>query len=85
MAIMTTSIAKIMDNHTRAKILFELDRFLREQINDETIFEEWLIYGVPDGTEDWDELTDIEVEDFVDMWNLAEDLLNADNEDGRED
>lgn len=85
MAIMTTSVAKIMDDYTRAKILFELDRFLREHISDETIFEEWLIYGVPDGTEDWDELTDIEVEDFVDMWNLAEDLLNADNEDGGED
>ena len=80
MAIMTTSIAKIMDDHTRAKILFELDSFLREQINDESIFEEWLIYGVPDGTKDWNQLTDIEVEDFVNMWNLAEDLLNADNE-----
>lgn len=85
MAIMTTSVAKIMDDRTRAKILFELDRFLREHISDETIFEEWLIYGVPDGMEDWDELTDIEIEDFVDMWNLAENLLNADNEDGGED
>ena len=85
MAIMTTSVAKIMDDHTRAKILFELDNFLREQINDESIFEDWLIYGVPDDTEDWNQLTDIEVEDFVNMWNLAEDLLNADNEDGGED
>lgn len=47
MALMTTSVAKIMDDLTRARILFELDRFLREHINDETIFEEWLICGVP--------------------------------------
>lgn len=82
MAIMTTSVAKVIDEHTRAQILFELDRFLREQINDETIFEEWLICGVPDGTKDWYELTDIEVEDFVEMWNLAEELLNRDAEGG---
>lgn len=82
MAIMTASIAKIMDDHTRAKILFELDRFLRDNISNEEVFESWLMYGVPDGTEDWDELTDIEVNDFVDMWNLAEELLNRDAEDG---
>lgn len=82
MAIMTASIAKIMDDHTRAKILFELDRFLRDNISNEEVFESWLMCGVPDGTEDWDELTDIEVNDFVDMWNLAEELLNRDAEDG---
>lgn len=84
MAIMTASIAKIMDDHTRAKILFELDRFLRDNISNEEVFESWLMCGVPDGTEDWDELTDIEVNDFVDMWNLAEELLNRDAEDGEE-
>lgn len=84
MAIMTASIAKIMDDHTRAKILFELDRFLRDNISNEEVFESWLMCGVPDGTEDWDELTDIEVNDFVDMWNLAEELLNRDAEDGED-
>ena len=82
MAIMTTTIAKIMDDHTRAKILLELDRFLRNNISNEEVFESWLMCGVPDGTEDWDELTDIEVNDFVDMWNLAEELLNRDAEVG---
>lgn len=81
MTIMTTTIAKIMDDHTRAKILLELDRFLRNNISNEEVFESWLMCGVPDGTEDWDELTDIEVNDFVDMWNLAEELLNRDAED----
>lgn len=74
--MMTTALAKMLPAETRAEILFNLDRFLRQTINDEEIFMTWLEEGVPDGTESAAELADIEAEDFVDMWQLAERLLN---------
>ena len=78
MALMTIDLARIMNVEARAKILLNIDAYLRKTINDECIFESWLMCGVPDGTEDWKELEDIEIEEFVEMWNLAERLLNRD-------
>lgn len=78
MALMTIDLARIMNAEARAKILLNVDAHLRKTINNEYIFESWLMCGVPDGTEDWRELTDIDVEEFVEMWNLAERLLNRD-------
>lgn len=78
MALMTIDLARILDAETRAKILLNIDTHLRKTINNEYIFESWLMCGVPDGTEEWEELEDIEVEEFVEMWNLAERLLNRD-------
>lgn len=78
MALMTVDLARIMNAEERAKILLNIDVYLRKTINDECIFESWLMCGVPDGTEDWKELEDIEIEEFVEMWNLAERLLNRD-------
>ena len=56
--------------------MFQLDTYLRESLYDEDLFEHWLEEGVPDGTEDWLELVDNEVEEFTEMWNLAESLMN---------
>lgn len=78
MAKMNVNLATVIDEQTRAKILFDLDRFLRETIQNEELFQVWLEEGVPDGTESAAELSDIEAEDFAEMWNLAEDLLNQD-------
>ena len=87
MALMTIDLARIMNAEARAKILLNVDAHLRKTINNEYIFESWLMCGVPDGTEDWRELTDIDVEEFVEMWNLAERLLNRDaaGDDAEED
>ena len=76
MAIMTKTLASIMTPEIRAKILFQLDTYLRESLYDEDLFEHWLEEGVPDGTENWEELLGIETEDFVEMWNFAESLMN---------
>lgn len=76
MAIMTKTLAAIMTPEIRAKILFQLDTYLRESLYDEDLFDRWLEEGVPDGTESWEELADIEIEVFVEMWNLAERLMN---------
>lgn len=76
MAIMTETLALIMTPEIRAQILFQLDTYLRESVYDEDLFERWLEEGVPDGTESWEELVDIEAEDFAEIWNLAESLLN---------
>ena len=65
MAIMTKTLAVIMTPEIRAQILFQLDTYLRESLYDEDLFDRWLEEGVPDGTESWEELTDIEAEDFV--------------------
>lgn len=73
---MTIELAKVLPAEARAQILFYLDDYLRHNIDDERIFEEWLMCGVPDGTENWWELCDESPEDFVEMWNLAEKLLN---------
>ena len=76
MALMTIDLARIMNAEARAKILLNVDAHLRKTINNEYIFESWLMCGVPDGTKDWKELADIDVEEFVEMWNLAESPLN---------
>lgn len=76
MDIMTETLATIMTPEIRAQILFQLDTYLRESVYDEDLFERWLEEGVPDGTENWEELVDIEAGDFAEMWNLAEFLLN---------
>lgn len=81
--MMIVYLAKYLPAETRAEILLNLDRCLRDHINDEEIFMIWLEEGVPDGTADAAELLDIEVEEFVEMWQLAERLLNEDAE-GRE-
>jgi hypothetical protein len=73
-------LAKFLPAETRAEILFHLDRCLRQNINDEEIFMVWLEQGVPDGTEDASELTDVSLESFLEMWNLAHKLLEADAE-----
>ena len=36
----------------------------------------WLEEGVPDGTGSWRELADVTAEEFAEMWNLAEKLMN---------
>lgn len=77
MAAMTTFHANLLSPTERAIILFDLDRRVKDIVNDEEILEEWLIYGVPDGTESWEELTDVSKEGFVEMWNLAERLMNC--------
>ena len=76
MAIMTKTLASIMTPEIRAQILFQLDAYLRESLYDEDLFDRWLEEGVPDGTEGWEELVDIEAVDFTEMWNLAESLMN---------
>lgn len=76
--MMTTYFAKYLPAETRAEILLNLDRCLRDHISDEEIFMTWLEEGVPDGTTNAAELLDIEVEEFVEMWQLAERLLNED-------
>lgn len=78
--MMTMYLAQFLPDEVRAEILFHLDRCLRQNINDEEIFMVWLEQGVPDGTEDASELTDIDLESFVEMWNLARKLLEADAE-----
>lgn len=84
MARISKELAANMNEELRADILLRLDRKLRNEIQDEEIFEEWLIYGVPDGTETLQDILalDLSAEDFAEMWNLAEELLNRDAEEG---
>ena len=37
----------------RALLLARMDDYIRENVDDEDVFEEWLAYGVPDGTEEY--------------------------------
>lgn len=78
--MMTMYLAQYLPSEVRAEILFNLDRCLRDNINDEEIFMTWLEEGVPDGTEAASELNDVSLESFVEMWNLARRLLEADAE-----
>lgn len=78
--MMTIDLAKFLPAQTRAEILLSLDQFLRQTISDEDIFMAWLEEGVPDGTTDTSELLDIEAEEFVEMWNLASQLVNKEME-----
>lgn len=78
--MMNLMLAKMIPAEARAEILLSLDRFLRQTINDEEIFMTWLEEGVPDGTVEASELEDVEAEEFVEMWQLAERLLNEEME-----
>lgn len=78
--MMTIDLAKFLPAQTRAEILMSLDQFLRQTINDEEIFMTWLEEGVPDGTSDASELLGVEAEEFVEMWNLASQLVNEEKE-----
>lgn len=69
--------ARMMSATHRAESLVTLDHYLREYITDEDIFSVWLEAGVPDGTITAAELLDVAPEEFVEMWNLGERLINA--------
>lgn len=76
MMTLTPALAQLIPADLRAKMLLMIDEYLRQNLTDEDLFEHWLEEGVPDGTESWEELKDISIEDFVEMWNLAEWLMN---------
>lgn len=76
MAMMTKKLAEVMTPEIRAKTLMCLDDYLRGELYDEDLFALWLEEGVPDGTGSWRELVDVTAEEFAEMWNLAEKLMN---------
>lgn len=82
MAKMTKELAAPMSAEMRAEILFRLDQKLRREIQDEEIFLTWLAEGLPDDVESVEDVKELHLtaEEFAEMWNLAEDLLNADAE-----
>lgn len=80
MALMNATLAAPIPAEIRAQMLLHLDHYLRRNLFNEDLFELWLEEGVPDGTHDWRELTDINTTEFAEMWNLAERLLNEDAE-----
>lgn len=57
-----------------AQTLMALDFNLRNEIDDEEIFESWLMCGVPDGTEHWSELLPLSQEEFNEMLKLAKNI-----------
>lgn len=73
---MTKETAAMMNPEVRAKSLMYLDNYLRDELTDEDLFDRWLEEGVPDGTGSWRELADVTAEEFAEMWNLAEKLMN---------
>lgn len=85
MMTLTNDLSRLIPSDLRAKMLLMIDEYLRQNLTDEDLFERWLEEGVPDGTESWEELADIEIEDFVEMWNLAERLMNQQAEGRLED
>lgn len=71
----------IPDIPTQAAILYGIDQYLREVIDDEEIFVIWLEEGCPDGcftSEDIQCYLDIEGETFREWIVLANRLLEAD-------
>jgi hypothetical protein len=76
MMTLTPALARLIPTDLRAKMLLMIDQYLRQNLTDEDLFECWLEEGVPDGTESWKELEDTSIEDFVEMWNLAEWLMS---------
>lgn len=86
MMTLTPDLSRLIPTDLRAKMLLMIDEYLRQNLYDEDLFEHWLEEGVPDGTESWEELEDTSIEDFVEMWNLAERLMNdqAANEEDNE-
>lgn len=85
MAMMTKELAALVNKEIRADMLIRLDNKLRREIQDEEIFMTWLEEGLPDGLHNVAEVLalDISPEEFAEMWNLAERLLNEDMK-GRE-
>lgn len=67
MMTLTNDLSRLIPSDLRAKMLLMIDEYLRQNLTDEDLFERWLEEGVPDGTESWEELADIEIEDFVEM------------------
>ena len=64
-----TTLRIIYDNlsaEARATILFTLDTELRNGINNEEIFERWLMCGVPDGC-----MTVKNVQEYMDTESMA--------------
>lgn len=82
---LTPDLSRLIPTDLRAKMLLMIDEYLRQNLTDEDLFDRWLEEGVPDGTESWEKLADIEIEDFVEMWNLAERLMNQQAEDNTTD
>lgn len=80
MELMTLNRANEMTPDARARMLMRIDDYLREYVYDEELFMIWLEEGVPDDTESPEELTDVPVEDFVEMYNLAKRIIRADEE-----
>lgn len=80
MALMNPTLAAPIPTEIRAQMLLNLDNYLRLNLSDEDLFEQWLEEGVLDGTHDWRELTHLNTTEFAEMWNLAERLLNEDAE-----
>lgn len=76
MAIMNQELAALIPDFARAQILLTLNNHIREIIQDENLLAVWREEGVPDGTMSASELVDIKADVFVEMWNLAERLLN---------
>ena len=76
MAMMTKGLAEVMTPELRAKTLMCLDDYLRGELYDEDLFAFWREEGMPDGTGSWRELADVTAEEFVEMWNLAEKLMD---------
>ena len=76
MMTLTLNLARLIPTDLRAKMLLMIDQYLRQNLYDEDLFECWLEEGVPDGTESWEELEDVSIEDFAEMWNLAERLMS---------
>jgi hypothetical protein len=74
----------VPDIPTQAAILYGIDRYLREVINDEEIFMVWLAEGCPDdckSIEDVESCLDLEGETFREWIELANRLLEADAND----
>ena len=91
--INSTTLRIIYDNlsaEARATILFTLDTELRNGINNEEIFERWLMCGVPDGcmtAEHVQEMMDTESmawEEFEEYILLAASCFEMDNEEEEE-
>lgn len=78
---MTMNYPIIPDVPTQAVIIHGIDLYLREVVQDENIFEEWLEEGCPDGCltpEDIQCYLDLEGETFRTWIELANRLLEAD-------
>lgn len=78
MATMTKELAALVNEEIRADMLIRLDNKLRREIQDEEIFMTWLEEGLPDGLHNAAEVLELDIspEEFAEMWNLAEQLLN---------